>query len=449
MSSEGMGIGRFEEKVVFVEQSVPGDNVDAFAYKNRSKFMQARLEKLNLASDMRIEPFCAHFGLCGGCKWQYLSYKDQLAFKQQIVEDAFSRIGKVDIGEVLPIMGAPADRSYRNKLEFTFSNKRWLTQEQIDSEEDFERNGLGFHIKGYFDKVVDVEQCHLQDSLQNEIRNFIRPRALEKGITFYDIRERRGNLRNLILRNNRRGEWMLILAIWELDEDIKSLLEEVKEQFPQISSLQYVINQKANDTISDLDCVVFHGSDHLIETLGEYRFKIGPKSFFQTNTEQAERLYGKAIEFAGLKGGETLYDLYTGVGSIGIYMSNGCEKVVGLEYVPEAIEDAKENARLNDINHCHFYAGDVKDLLGPELFEKHGKADVLVVDPPRAGMHGDVVESILEAEPPKVVYISCNPSTQARDIALMDAKYRVEKIQPVDMFPQTTHIENIALLTLR
>lgn len=449
MSSEGMGIGHHGEKVVFVEQAVPGDVVDVRVQKNRSKYIKGSANKLHKASDLRIEPFCAHFGLCGGCKWQFLEYKQQLEYKDQIVKDALQRIGKVEVEEMLPILAAPQDRLYRNKLEFTFSNRKWLSQDEVDSGEDFNRNGLGFHIRNYFDKVVDLENCHLQEEPSNSIRMAFRELALEREISFYDIRERKGLLRNLIIRSSSLGEWLVILVVSEFNEQVEKLMNDVHKKFPQITSLQYIINTKNNDSISDLEAHCLSGRDHILEELGGFRFKIGPKSFFQTNSKQAERLYEQAREMAGLSGGEILYDLYTGVGSIGIFMSEKAGKVVGLEYIPEAIEDAKENARLNKLDHCHFYDGDVKDLFGPELFEKHGKPDVLVLDPPRAGMHPDVVERIMAAEVPRIVYISCNPGTQARDIQLTAEKYNVLKSQAVDMFPQTTHIENIALLSLR
>ncbi len=449
MSSEGMGIGRVEDRVVFVEQAVPGDVVDALESKKRSKFSMASIRELKTKSELRVDPFCDHFGLCGGCKWQFLPYEEQLKFKQQIVEDAFKRIAKVEPKVIHPILEAPSDRRYRNKMEFTFSNKRWLTQDQIDSGEEFNRNGLGFHIKGFFDKVVHIEECHLQKEPSNAIRNAIGDYANEKGIEYFDLREQTGILRNLFIKITEQGEILVLLSVAKWNDDVEALLEHIKSEFPEVTSLQYVVNDKRNDTIYDLECKVFHGSEHIHEQLGDFKFKIGPKSFFQTNSQQAGRLYARAKEMANLNEDTLLYDLYTGVGSIGIYMSDRCKTVVGLETIPEAIEDAKWNAKLNNLDQCHFYAGDVKDLLTNDLIKKHGKPDVLITDPPRAGMHQDVVQMLLDLEISRLVYISCNPATQARDIQLLHEKYELDEIQAVDMFPQTTHIENIACLTLR
>lgn len=434
-----------------VDFAVPGDVADVRVYGNKKTYAFAAIEKLITASPDRAETFCDHFGTCGGCKWQQMSYEAQLRYKQQQVTDAFDRIGKFPYAPMDPIIGSAETTYYRNKLEFSFTDRKWL--EKMDMKDEIapeDHVGLGYHIPGRFDKVFDVHECFLQPDLSNQIRNAVRDFAKENGYPFFNLYSQEGFMRNMILRNNLAGEWMVIFGFREDDKEKREkLLTYIRDRFPQITSLLYVINTKKNDTIFDLDMHVFHGNDHLIESLEEFRFKIGPKSFFQTNTAQTLNLYGKAREFAGLTGKENVYDLYTGVGTIALFVSKHARQVVGIEYVETAIEDAKINAALNNITHTHFYAGDMKDVLNDELMAKHGRPDVIITDPPRAGMHPDVVQKILDVAPEKVVYVSCNPATQARDIALMTDKYEVTRVQPVDMFPHTHHVENIALLTLK
>jgi 23S rRNA (uracil1939-C5)-methyltransferase len=449
--SEGKCIARVDGKVILIERAVPGDIADVKTTYQKHKYEEGHIEKLIKASEDRIETFCEHISVCGGCKWQQMSYPAQLQYKQQQVFDAFQRIGKFEFPESEEIIGSENVLFYRNKLEYSFTHKKWLTQVQDkESMSENEHPGLGFHIPGRFDKVFDVQKCWLMDDLNNAIRNEIRSFAIANKYSFFDLYEQKGLLRNLILRNNTKGEWMLIVCFGQEDKDaIQHLLQHLADQFPQISALLYVINEKRNDTIFDLPVLVFKGNNYLIESLEGIQFKIGPKSFFQTNTHQTLNLYGKAREFAQLKGDEIVYDLYTGVGTIALFMAKLAKKIVGIEYVPQAIEDAKENAALNNIEHAHFYAGDMKDCLSDDLIALHGKADVIITDPPRAGMHADVCQKLMELKAPKIVYISCNPATQARDIAMMDAVYKVTKVQAVDMFPHTHHVENIALLELR
>ena len=398
-------------------------------------------------SDKRVEPFCEHFGVCGGCKWQHLDYEAQLEYKHQQVVDNLQRIGKVEIGKTYPILRSKKIKKYRNKLEFTFSNKRWLKKEEIQSEEPLERNALGFHIPRLFDKIVDIEQCHLMEEPTNKIKNVIRKYALENDISFFDIREQTGLLRTLMIRITDFGEVMVLVQFAQNEvEVIKNLLSHIRETIPEITSLLYVINNKGNDTFNDLEVITFDGKDHIIEEMNGIKFKIGPKSFYQTNSAQAHNLYQVVADFADFKGNELVYDLYTGTGTIANFCASKVEKIIGLEYVPEAIEDAKENSRFNNISNTDFFAGDMKDLLNEAFIEKYGKPNVVITDPPRAGMHENVVDLLMKVEPEKIVYVSCNPATQARDIQLMSSKYSVEKIQPVDMFPQTHHVENVALL---
>ena len=412
--------------------------------------MEGVVSVYHVLSDLRVEPVCEHFGVCGGCKWQMLNYDSQLQYKHQQVVDALERIAKVELPVVSPILGAQKTVRYRNKLEFTFSNKKWLTKEQIDSEEVIERNGLGFHIPGLFDKVVDVETCHLMEEPVNAIKNAIRAYALGNGLTFFDIRDQHGLLRNLMIRYTDAGELMVLIQFFEPNmEAINGLMEMLQHDFPQITSLLYVINQKKNDTLFDQEVVLFAGKDHIVEIMGDLQFKIGPKSFYQTNSAQAKVLYDKTIEFAGLTGEELVYDLYTGTGTIANYCAKQARKVVGIEYVEDAIKDAFVNAEVNGTSNAHFYAGDMKDILTDEFIVENGKPDTIITDPPRAGMHEGVVQMIMKVSPKKVVYVSCNPATQARDIALMDSKYRVTRVQPVDMFPHTHHVENVVLLELR
>lgn len=451
VAAEGRGIARHEGKVIFIDGAIPGDKMDVQLYKSKKDYALARPANLIEGSEERTEPFCIHFENCGGCKWQHLQYEHQLKYKQQLVVDAFRRIGKLEVPEVAPILGSPKTRFYRNKLEFTFSNKKWLTYEEIKRKEEFtDRDAVGFHIAGAFDKVLDIEECWLQDNLQNKIRNEVRRFAKENDYTFFDIREQVGLLRNMIIRTATTGEVMVVMVFHQNDtEKVPMMMEHLKNQFPQITSLQYVINPKRNDTIFDLDIQVYNGEAYILEQLGDFKFKIGPKSFFQTNSFQANQLYQRALELAEIQQDDVVYDLYTGTGTIAIYMAPNCKKVVGIEQIPEAIEDAHFNAHLNNIQNTTFYAGDMKDVLNEDFVFANGKPDVIITDPPRAGMHPDVVDVILNSETKRVVYISCNPSTQARDIQLLNEKYELQLIQPVDMFPHTYHIENIALLTLK
>lgn len=449
--SEGKSIGRHDDKVVMIDNAVPGDVVQAKVTSSKKSFSFASLQQVLKPSPDRVDTFCEHVGMCGGCKWQQMAYDAQLRYKQQQVQDAFERIGKFYFPPIEPIIGSTQQQFYRNKLEYTFTNKRWLTS--LDGAAELtkaEHAGLGYHIPGRFDKVFDVNKCWLMDDLQNEIRNSIKFFCVSNGYDFYNIYAKEGLMRGIILRRNEAGQWMLIVSFGKEDKQrITELMHYIKTQFPQITSLLYVVNTKLNDTIHDLEIIVFAGNDHLVEQVEDLKFKIGPKSFFQTNTNQTLTLYAKAREFAELTGKENVYDLYTGVGTIALFVSKLARQVVGIEYIEGAIEDAKLNAALNGISHTHFYAGDMKEVLNDELLGKHGKPDVIITDPPRAGMHEDVVKKILETGASKVVYVSCNPATQARDIVLMQDKYKVAKTQPVDMFPHTHHVENITLLTLR
>lgn len=451
VAAEGKAMGKVDDKVVFVTQAVPGDIVDVQVNKKRRSYYEGFPVKFHHYSDLRVEPFCEHFGVCGGCKWQSLPYAEQLKFKEREVVNNLQRIGKVELPEVQSIMGSPAERFYRNKLEFTFSNKRWLSLEEMEREEEVEnKNGLGFHIPGMFDKVVDIAQCHLMAEPSNAIRNALREYALANALPFYDLRAKAGFLRTLMIRNTSLGEVMVVLSLFQEDESArKALFDHLIGLFPEVTSWMYVINPKANDTIGDLDLQLYAGRDHIFEEMEGLKFKIGPKSFFQTNSEQALHLYQVAREFAGLSGKEVVYDLYTGTGTIANFVARQAAKVVGIEYVPEAIEDAVVNAEINQIDNTVFMAGDMKDLLTAELFEEHGRPDVIITDPPRAGMHADVVQTILNAAPDKIVYVSCNSATQARDLQLLDVRYRVTRVQPVDMFPHTHHVENVVLLERR
>lgn len=450
MSSEGKGIARLEGKVHFIKGGVPGDVADILVIKGKSSYADAELDTLHQKSLKRVNPACDYFGTCGGCKWQHIDYAAQLEFKTQIVRDALERIGKINVQNMLPIVGCDEPFFYRNKLEFGFTDRRWLTNEQIASGADFDRRGVGFHVPENFAGVLDIEKCHLQGGLSNDIRNAVRAYAKEKGLSFFNLRNQEGFLRNLLIRNTSIGETLVLLAVTENNEEnIRAIMHFIDQTFPQITSLQYVVNGKRNDTIYDLTPVVWKGKDHIIEKLGGHSFKIGPKSFFQTNTSQAEKLYAITKNMAELNENSNVYDLYTGVGSIAIYVSNGCKKVTGIEQIEEAIADAKENATLNNISNCTFYAGDVRMILNDDFIAQHGKADVIITDPPRAGMHEDVVKTLLESGCPRIIYVSCNPATQARDLQLLSEKYDVTAIQPVDMFPQTTHIENVVRLDKR
>ena len=453
VAAEGKAIARVNDLVVFVPYVVPGDVVDLQLRRKKHSYAEAEAVKYHKYSEKRAVPFCEHYGVCGGCVWQILPYEEQLKYKQKQVFDALTRIGKVELPEITPIIGSEKTQCYRNKLEFTFSNKRWLTREEVASGVVFERNAVGFHITGAFDKVLPIEKCWLQDDICNQIRNAIRDYALEHDYTFIDLRQHTGMMRNLIIRTASTGELMVIVvARVEGNAEMQqflTLMEFVKQTFPQITSLQYVINNKVNDAISDLEVMLYSGRDHIFEEMEGLRFKIGPKSFYQTNSEQAYQLYKVARNFAQLTGDELVYDLYTGTGTIANFVSRQARKVLGIEYVPEAIEDAKVNSAVNGIENTLFYAGDMKDILTDDFIAAHGQPDVIITDPPRAGMHPDVINVILNAAPQRIVYVSCNPATQARDLQLLDAKYSVKAVQPVDMFPQTHHVENVVLLEIK
>ena len=450
VAAEGKAIARINDMVVFVPFGAPGDVVDIQLTKKKKNYGEGRIVRYHSLSDKRCDTFCEHFGVCGGCKWQHLPYPEQLAFKQQQIVDNLSRIGKVDLPPISPIMGSDKTIYYRNKLEFTFSNKKWLTREELDKTDDQCRNGVGFHIPGMFDKVLDIHTCWLQEDVSNRVRNAVRSFCLEHRYPFFDLREQSGFMRTLVIRTTSTGQLMVIVVFFEEREEERiALLNYLREQFPEITSLLYIINTKCNDTITDQEVITFAGSDYIEEQMEGLTFRIGPKSFYQTNSEQAYNLYKITREFAGLTGNELVYDLYTGTGTIANFVARQCRQVIGIEYVPEAIEDAKVNARLNNLSNTLFYAGDMKDILTREFVEQHGAPDVIITDPPRAGMHDDVIDCILSASPRRIVYVSCNPATQARDLSLLDSKYKVTKVQPVDMFPHTHHVENVVLLELR
>lgn len=454
VAAEGKALARVNDMVVFVPFVVPGDVVDLKIRKKKHSYCEAEVVRFVKYSETRVEPVCQHFGVCGGCKWQNLPYEEQLRAKQQQVFDQLSRISHVQLPEFNPIMGSQLTLHYRNKLEFGCSNKRWLTREQVASGETFDTmNAIGFHITGAFDKILPIEKCWLMDDLQNQIRNEIRDYALANGITFFDLRQQVGLLRDVMIRNSDTGEWMVLVQFhFENDGDqqrAEALLSHLGERFPQITSLLWVDNQKCNDTFGDLPVQVFKGNDHIFEVMEGLKFKVGPKSFYQTNTLQAYHLYDVARQFANLNGNEIVYDLYTGTGTIANFVARKAKKVVGVEYVPEAIEDAKVNSELNGIDNTTFYAGDMKDILNDEFIAENGQPDVIITDPPRAGMHADVIETIVRANPKRIVYVSCNPATQARDLIALDNNYEVKAVQPVDMFPHTPHVENVVLLERR
>ena len=451
IAAEGKSIAYVDEKVLFVPNTVPGDIVDVQVTRKRKSFLEGFIVNVRKFSDIRTEPFCAHFGVCGGCKWQNLPYQLQTEFKQQEIVDNLQRIGKVELQNVSPIISSPKTTYYRNKLEYTFCNKRFLTREEIANGQDIDRTpAVGFHVPGLFDKVIDIKKCYLQAEPSNAVRNFIRDYAIEHEFNFYDIREQAGFLRTLIIRTSSTGEVMVIVTFGEENREAREgLLNALVQQFPEITSLMYVINEKMNDTITDQEVICFHGNDHIFEQMEDLKFKIGPKSFCQTNSEQAYNLYARTRELAGLTGNEVVYDLYTGTGTIANFVARNAQKVIGIEYVPEAIEDAKINSALNNIHNTLFYAGDMKDVLNEEFIRRHGHPNVIITDPPRSGMHKDVVDTILKAAPERIVYVSCNSATQARDLALMDADYKVMAVQAVDMFPHTHHVENIVLLHRR
>ena len=460
VAAEGKALARVNDMVVFVPYVVPGDVVDLQVKRKKHSYAEAVAVKFHEYSPLRSEPFCKHFGVCGGCKWQCLKYEEQIRYKQKQVTDNLVRIGKIELPEISPILGSEQTERYRNKLEFTFSNKRWLTQEEVDKDFKYDQmNAVGFHIPGAFDKVLAIDECHLMDDICNRIRNGVRDYAYEQGLTFFDLRSQEGMLRNMMVRiaedeNDRSIKGLMVVMQFKVvapeeEAQMKQLLQFMADTWPEITSLIYVINNKCNDTIGDLPIHIFKGDDHIIEEMEGLKFKVGPKSFYQTNSRQAYNLYKVTREFAGLTGDELVYDLYTGTGTIANFVSRKARQVIGIEYVPEAIEDAKVNSALNGIDNPLFFAGDMKDILNQEFINQYGRPDVIITDPPRAGMHNDVIDTILFAEPKRIVYVSCNPATQARDLSLLDVKYKVLKVQPVDMFPHTHHVENVVLLELK
>lgn len=451
VAAEGNALGRDGEMVVFVPFAAPGDVVDVQLEKKRSSYAQGRIERIVAPGSLRIEPRCSHFTVCGGCRWQHLPYSYQLECKRRQVVDALERIAKVQLPEIPMTLGSDAIWEYRNKMEYTFSNKLWLTRQQLESGEEFpDRDAAGFHIPGAFDKVLDIKRCYLQDHLGDRIRLFVKEYAKEHNLSFYDLRQNCGFVRNLMIRIASTGEVMTVLQVGEdRPDDLRNLLEAMKTEFPQITSLMYVVNTKVNDTLGDLDIQLYSGKPYIEEQMENLRFRIGPKSFYQTNSAQALKLYSVARDMARLSGSELVYDLYTGTGTIANFIASKAKKVVGVEYVEDAIRDARINSEVNGLNNTVFFAGDMKDVLTDGFIAEHGRPDVMIVDPPRAGMHTDVVDTIMRAEPPVIVYVSCNPATQARDIALMDSKYAVDAVQPVDMFPHTAHVENVVRLIRR
>jgi 23S rRNA (uracil1939-C5)-methyltransferase len=457
IAEEGKGVGKADDFVLFVDKAVPGDIADVQVYRKKKNFAEGRIVQLKQASEYRTDAFCEHFGTCGGCKWQHMTYAAQLQFKQKTVAGALGHLAKIDVSDMLPIVPSPTDKYYRNKLEYTFSNKRWLTDGENRTDEPMNMDALGFHIPGRFDKILDIKHCYLQADPSNAIRNSIGEFAKRHNISFYDLKGHSGALRNLIIRTSSTGELMVIVVFaYPTQKEIDSLMGFIDSSFPQITSLLYIVNQKKNDTIFDQDVIAWRGPEYIYEEMpasrtgGEgIRFRIGPKSFYQTNSIQALKLYEITREFAGFKGDELVYDLYTGAGTIANFVAGKVKQVVGVEYVPTAIEDAKINSAINNITNTKFYAGDMKDVLNADFVAEHGKPDVIITDPPRAGMHPDVVNRLMEIEAEKIVYVSCNAATQARDLLILKDKYDVVKIQPVDMFPHTQHVENVVLLVLR
>lgn len=454
VAAEGKSLARVNDMVVFVPFAVPGDVVDLQVRKKKHHYCEAEVVRFIKYSERRAEPVCQHFGICGGCKWQNLPYEDQLKAKQKQVHDQLTRIGKVELPDFRPILGSEKIYEYRNKLEFSCSNKRWLTKEEVNSGVQLNhKNAIGFHITGAFDKIYPIEKCWLMDDLCNQIRNEIRDYALNNGISFFDVREQTGLLRDIMIRNSSTGEWMVLVQFkfQEQGDEQRAhdLLQHIGDRFPQITSLLYVNNQKCNDTFSDQTVEVFKGKDHITEMMDKLQFKVAAKSFYQTNTQQAFHLYEVARQLAQLTGKELVYDLYTGTGTIANFVARHAQQVIGIEYVEDAIADAKANSKCNGIENILFYAGDMKDILTDEFVKQHGKPDVIITDPPRAGMHPDVIQTILRAAPKRIVYVSCNPATQARDLEVLNEQYRVEAVQPVDMFPHTPHVENVVLLEQR
>ncbi len=452
IGAEGKAIAKINDLIIFIPYVIPGDIVDIQINKKKKNYLEGYVVKFHEYSPNRQEPFCSHFGICGGCKWQILPYEDQLKYKQKQIVDNLERIGKIELPQVNDILPSENTTYYRNKLEFSFSNKRWLTYDEIDDadNETKQMNALGFHIPKKFDKILNIEHCYLQKEPSNKIRLAVKKIALENNLSFFDLRKQTGLLRNLIIRTSTTNELMVIVSFYYEDKEKREkLLNYIADNFNEITSLMYVINPKPNDSITDLEVKLFKGNDHIFEVMENLKFKIGPKSFYQTNSEQAYNLYKIVREFANLSGKEIVYDLYTGTGTIANFIAKQTKKVIGIEYVKEAIEDAKINSKINNINNTEFFAGDIKDVLSQEFIDNEGNPDVIIIDPPRAGMHKNVIESILYAMPEKIVYVSCNPATQARDINLLSDNYSVEKIQPVDMFPHTHHVENVALLKLK
>lgn len=448
IGSEGKALVKINDMVVFTRHAIPGDIVDLQVIRKRKNYQEAVITRIYEFSKERVKPFCSHFGDCGGCVWQFLPYDKQLFYKQKQVVDQLTRIGKVKLPVISPVLASENKIFYRNKLEYTFSTRRWLTREEIDSGNNFfDSDSLGFHASGQFDKVINIEKCWLQPDPSNAIRTYVYQYAIDNGLEFFDIRNQKGFLRTLMIRTSTRNEVMVVLSVFRDDrEALSGLLNSVKENFPSVTSLMYVINSKGNDTISDLDIMLYYGRDYILEEMENLKFRIGPKSFFQTNSAQAYNLYKVVREFAALTGREIVYDLYTGTGTIAQFIAGNAQKVVGIDYVPSAINDAVINASLNQIDNVFFFTGDIKELLKLNFTKEHGKPDVIITDPPRAGMHKDVIESLLEILPEKIVYVSCNPATQARDINLLSSHYTVIKVQPVDMFPHTQHVENVVLL---
>lgn len=446
IGSEGKALARINNMVVFTKYAVPGDIVDLQVTKIRKNYQEAYVKKIHEYSSERVEAFCDYFGTCGGCKWQFLPYQKQLFYKQAQVRDQLQRIGKLQLPEMSPIIGSENSIFYRNKLEFTFSNNRWLEMDEIKSEIE-NQNALGFHVPGLFDKIIQVDKCWLQPEPSNRIRNFIYKYAIENKLDFFDIRKQKGFLRTLIVRNSIKGETMVILTFYREQEiERVKLLKSIQKEFPDITSLLFVINTKGNDTITDQKIEVYSGRNFIVEQMENLQFKIGPKSFYQTNSRQALELYKVVRDFAQLKGNEIVYDLYTGTGTIANFIAKGAKKVIGIEFVPEAIEDAKENSLINKIENTAFYSGDLKSVLNDDFILENGNPDVIITDPPRAGMHSDVVKSLIDSDAERIVYVSCNPATQARDLALLEIAYKIEQVQPVDMFPHTHHVENVVLL---
>ncbi|HIW52023.1 MAG TPA: 23S rRNA (uracil(1939)-C(5))-methyltransferase RlmD [Candidatus Alistipes excrementipullorum] len=451
LAAEGKAMGRWNDMVVFVPMTVPGDVVDVQIRRKRRRFMEGSVIRYVKRSPIRVEPFCEHFGICGGCKWQNLPYDEQLRFKTEQVRDQLTRIGKIALPEIAPCLGSARTQFYRNKLEFTFADRRWLTYDEIAAGGDIEqRPALGFHIPDMFDKILDINRCWLQPDPSNAIRDEVKRFCMAEGYTFHNAREHEGLMRGIIIRTASTGETMVIVVFNEEDRPrIDALMEHLRTSFPEITSLFYVVNTKWNDSLTDQTPVLYAGKDHIVESMEGLQFKVGPKSFYQTNSGQAYELYKVARQFADLRPDDTLYDLYTGTGTIANFCARSCRKVVGIEYVPEAIEDAKVNSRINGIGNTSFYAGDMKKVLDDDFIARNGRPDVIILDPPRAGVDEPVIEVILRAAPERIVYVSCNPATQARDLALLDAQYEVKAVQPVDMFPHTHHVENVVKLVKR